>query len=299
MAANDPGVTRVPVQRLHRSGDVPPAEAGMVAPGPPMHRRVRFGIAGGEAGRGSGERLVPEEVPVAFRVNCSDYAVMLASPVDIEDFAHGFLRSEGLVRGPSDITGLRVDARPEGLVLRITLREQAGAAGAAPAERRVAGATGCGLCGVESLRDAIKPMPWLPDGPVIAPEAIRRAVDMLAGWQPGNSVSGALHAAAFADLDGRIRLSREDVGRHNALDKLLGALGRASLDATDGFVLMTSRCSFELVQKAARCGVRLLCTVSTPTALAVRLARRANLSLVQAGRRGDLLLLACEPRVRT
>ncbi|HYW04256.1 MAG TPA: formate dehydrogenase accessory sulfurtransferase FdhD [Gammaproteobacteria bacterium] len=263
-----------------------------------MHRTVGFGIAGGQGHRGHGERCVPEEVPMAFRVNCSDYAVMLASPADIEDFVHGFLRSEGLVRDPADITGLRIGALPEGLVLRITLREGI-AADAARAERRVAGATGCGLCGVESLRDAIKPMPWLPDGPVIAPAAIRRAVAMLGGWQPGNDVSGALHAAAFADPGGRIRLSREDVGRHNALDKLLGALSRASMDSADGFVLMTSRCSFELVQKAARCGVRVLCTMSTPTALAVRLAHRANLSLVQAGRRGDLLLLAGEPRVGT
>lgn len=262
---------------------------------PPMRRRVAFS-SWGEAGCGQGDRAVPEEVPVAFRVNCTDYAVMLASPADLEDFAHGFLRSEGVIRRPSDIVHLQIVSRPEGLVVRVTLRDEH-ALRDDPSERRVAGMTGCGLCGVETLRQAIKHMPWLRDGSPISPAAVSQAVAALHDWQPHNAASGALHAAAFSDQEGRIRLSREDVGRHNALDKLIGALSRGACDPASGFVVMTSRCSFELVQKAARCGIRLLCTVSAPTALAVRLAQQANMSLITMARSGELLLLSGERRL--
>lgn len=262
---------------------------------PPMRRRIGFS-SWHETGRGQGDRAVPEEVPVAFRVNCTDYAVMLASPMDLEDFAHGFLRSEGVIHRASDIVHLQVLSRSEGLIARVTLRDGL-ALKDDRSERRVAGITGCGLCGVESLRQVVKPMPWLRHGPSIALAAVSRAIAGLPDWQPHNAVSGALHAAAFADLEGRITLSREDVGRHNALDKLLGALSRGAYEPDSGFVVMTSRCSFELVQKAARCGISLLCTVSAPTALAVRLALQANMSLVTSARSGELLVLSGEQRL--
>lgn len=264
-------------------------------PLPDMRRRVAVQIPGA-TGLRQLERTLPEEVPVAFRVDDSDYAVMLASPGDIEDFAVGFMLSEGVIGARADMAELRVAPKPEGLVVHIALRDPFGLA-PGKHDRRVAGVTGCGLCGVETLRETIKPLPWLADGPRIAPEALRRALNDLRAWQPHNALSGALHAAAFADAEGNIQLAREDVGRHNALDKLIGALTHRQQDPSRGFVVMSSRCSFELVQKVARCGIRLLCTVSSPTALAVRLAHRANLTLLTRGKDGNLLLLSGAHRI--
>lgn len=242
----------------------------------------------------AGERNFPEEVPIAVVVNDADYAVMLASPADVTDFAYGFLRAEGLVRDPAEVDSVDVRRRPEGLIVQVRLL------GALPAEqraRRLAGVSSCGLCGVESLRDAIKPMARVPDGPVYPGAAIVRAMTGLREVQPYNAVAGAMHAAAFADAEGQLVCAREDVGRHNALDKLIGALLRTGVPPESGFVVMSSRCSYELVQKAAAFGLRLLCTASAPTALAVRLAAEANLSLVSLVRDGSFLVVAGGERI--
>ncbi len=291
MAAHSVPLEQVDTKRAGGPIEFGPPDAAL----PDMRQHLRV-EAWRDGDRYAADRTVPEEVPVAFRVNSTDYAVMLASPRDIEDFAVGFMRTEGVITRLEDLEEIEVMPKPEGIVVRLILRS--------PLElpdrerdRRVAGVTGCGLCGVESLREAIKPMPWLSAGPDISPRAVLAALADLRNWQPNNALSGALHAAAFAGTDGRILLAREDVGRHNALDKLIGALHRQGIDPDAGFVVMSSRCSFELVQKVARSGIRLLCTVSSPTALAVRLANQANLSLITQGRSGELLLLSGAHRV--
>ncbi|APZ44622.1 hypothetical protein BW247_08350 [Acidihalobacter ferrooxydans] len=233
-----------------------------------------------EAGCEYGRRCVPEEVPVALRLNCRDYAVMLASPADLEDFVYGFLLTERQIERAEDIAELSFDERAEGIVARVTLRGSAADRQRPDGGQRLPGATGCGLCGVQSLRDAVRPVPRVAPAPRIAPEAVCRAVAALRDWQPLNASAGALHAAAFADIAGNIVTAREDVGRHNALDKLIGALLRDGRTSHGGLVVMSSRCSYELVQKAAAFGVSLLCTVSAPTALAIRLAEEAGMTLI-------------------
>lgn len=245
-----------------------------------------------------GRCCVPEEVPLALRVNCADYAVMLASPVDLEDFAYGFLFTEGLIKAVDEVAELTVMERAEGIVLRVLL-DDAGFRRAPPADesRRLPGATGCGLCGVQNLREAMRPVPRVAGLPRVSSAAVARAVAALRQWQPLNASVGALHAAAFADADGAITLAREDVGRHNALDKLIGALLREGRSARDGFVVMSSRCSYELVQKAARFGVGMLCTVSAPTALAIRLAEEAGMTLVSRARTDAFAVFSGEHRL--
>lgn len=275
-----------------RPGRVPvdvPVVTDDAAAGPPRaapYREVPVARWSGGA-PAEGLRRVPEEVPVAVRVDCADYAVMLASPTDLEDFGVGFLYTEGVIDGPGDIAALSHSEHDEGIVLRVER-----CAGATPiAEvreggRRIAGATGCGLCGVEALSDAVRPVRRVPAAAAVDAAAVHRAVAGLREWQPLNASTGALHAAAFAAADGTIVIAREDVGRHNALDKLAGALLRDGIDPGDGFVVMTSRCSYELVQKAARLGTGTLCTVSAPTGLAIRLAGEAGMTLI-AQARGD------------
>ncbi|RNF28687.1 formate dehydrogenase [Massilia aurea] len=241
-----------------------------------------------------GSELLAEEVPVALVYNGISHAVMLASPQDLEDFAVGFSLSERIVRAAQDIREVEVETGPHGIALAIDIAP--GAMARLKATRRARlGRTGCGLCGIDSLawfeREMAQNDPR--DGDVcetdglFAPHALQRAMAAMAGQQRLHQATGAMHAAGWADRDGRLLLVREDVGRHNALDKLVGALARAGIDARDGFALVTSRASFEMVQKAARAGIGLLAAISAPTAMAVRLADRAGLTLagfVRGGR---------------
>ncbi len=241
-----------------------------------------------------GSELLAEEVPVALVYNGISHAVMLASPQDLEDFAVGFSLSERIVRAAGDVRGVEVEAGPHGIALEIDIAP--GAMARLKATRRARlGQTGCGLCGIDSLAWFEREMaPHDPrDGGVrdttgpFAPQALQRAMAAMAGQQRLHQATGAMHAAGWADRDGRLLLVREDVGRHNALDKLVGALARAGIDAGAGFALVTSRASFEMVQKAARAGIGLLAAISAPTAMAVRLADRAGLTLagfVRGGR---------------
>ena len=245
-----------------------------------------------------GSELLAEEVPVALVYNGISHAVMLASPQDLEDFAVGFSLSERIVRAARDVREVEVEAGPHGIALAIDIAP--GAMARLKATRRARlGRTGCGLCGIDSLawferemaQDDLQHHPRDGGAHVtrdrFAPQALQRAMAAMAGQQRLHQATGAMHAAGWADRDGRLLLVREDVGRHNALDKLVGALARAGIDPGAGFALVTSRASFEMVQKAARAGIGLLAAISAPTAMAVRLADRAGLTLagfVRGGR---------------
>ena len=237
----------------------------------------------GSAG-GSGERTVPDEVAVNLVYSTIPFAVMMATPADLLDFAYGFSLTEGVIRGPEDIRAVEAQAEGRGLRLVVTL---------APARlhehlsrrRSLVGRTGCGLCGVEELKD----LPEVPraagPAPPLSLAAVRRALAGLAHSQPLGDATRGVHAAAFADGTGRVVLVREDVGRHNALDKLIGAMLRAALSPQDGFVLVTSRCSFEMVEKAAALGARALVAISAPTSLALERARHHDMTLLAVARR--------------
>jgi FdhD protein len=231
---------------------------------------------------------VPEEVPVALQFNSEDYAVMMATPADIEDLAVGFAISEGLVDRASDISAVLVLHAGEGLTADIAVAE-ARLNRERMARRSLEGRTGCGLCGIEDMKDAIRmPARKAPKVP-FSPLAVARAFEQLPAHQPMNALNRTVHAAAWCTLDGDIRLSREDVGRHNALDKLIGVLARTDADFAQGFVVMSSRCSFELVRKCAHAGIGALATISAPTALALSLAGTAGLQLAAHSQRGIMI----------
>ena len=228
---------------------------------------------------------VPEEVPVALQINTEDVAVMMATPADLRDFAVGFLLTEGLVTTPESINATLVMPVENGVTVDVAV-DEADVHRARIAKRAMEGRTGCGLCGVETIADALKPLPRLTNRYTPDPAAILAAAAALPGHQPMNRVNRTVHGAAWVSSSGTIELVREDVGRHNALDKLIGALTRAGTDTSKGFVLMTSRCSFELVQKCAISGIGALVTVSAPTALALQLAEKSGMYLAALGAGG-------------
>lgn len=223
---------------------------------------------------------VAVEVPVALTVNGISQAVMLATPADLEDFALGFALAEGWITQPHELKDIEVDERADGIELALTLtaaREQ----GLKLRRRQLAGRTGCGLCGLESLADfaALEPRPVQGFDP--APGALARAMAALRDAQVLNARCGGLHGAAWCAPDGSLRLAREDVGRHNALDKLIGARARAAVreGVETGFVAMSSRASHELVHKSAMAGIGVLACVSAPSSLAIATAERLGLQL--------------------
>jgi FdhD protein len=222
---------------------------------------------------------VAEEVPVAFAYRQRTHAVMMATPCDLEDLAIGFSLSEGIVEDAREIHRVTVARHSRGIELRIDV-SPATADRLAMRVRAIAGRTGCGLCGVEAIDDAVRVPARVASTLTVTAEAIWRATSALTEQQPLNSDTHAIHGAAWATPSGDLRIVREDVGRHNALDKVLGALACAGMTAGDGFVVVTSRASFELVQKAAKCGVPILAAVSRPTGLAVRMADAAGMGLV-------------------
>ena len=232
-----------------------------------------------EAGTHPARAAIAEEVPVAFIYAQRTHAVMMATPCDLEDLAIGFTLSEGIVENAGEIRRVRVSRHSRGIDVVIEVPTAVADRLAARA-RALPGRTGCGLCGVEAIDDAIRVPAAVASTLTVTAEAIWRATSALAEQQPLNCDTHAIHAAAWADPSGELRIVREDVGRHNALDKVLGALAHAGTAAGEGFVVVTSRASFELVQKAAVCGVPILAAVSRPTGLAVRLAEAAGVSLV-------------------
>jgi FdhD protein len=243
-------------------------------------------IAWRQGKAGSGERTLAEETPVAFTYNRTTYAVMLATPADLEDFAVGFSLTEGVIDSPSDITALDVLQVPDGIELRMDLAP-ARLAGLEKRRRRLAGFGGCGLCGMESLAQVLRPLPAPRGGSAdwrIEAATLTAAMAALPARQALNREARALHAAAFLLPATGIVAVAEDVGRHNALDKLAGYLARHGIDGADGAVLLSSRVSVELVQKTARIGAGLLAAVSAPTALALRVAQDAGITVVGVAR---------------
>jgi FdhD protein len=231
---------------------------------------------------------VPEEVPIAILFNSQAYAVMMATPADLDDFAVGFALAEGIVSHAKDIRGILILPSEQGLAADLSVDETKLNRNRM-AKRSLEGRVGCGLCGIEDIKDAIRmPAGQVPDV-VLSPEAVKKAYEALPAFQPMNAVNRTVHAAAWCDPMGDILLSREDVGRHNALDKLIGALARVEINLRTGFVLMSSRCSFELVQKCALAGIGALATISAPTALALTLARQAHLKLAALSKRGVMI----------
>lgn len=231
---------------------------------------------------------VPEEVPLAVLFNSQNYAVMMGTPADFEDFAIGFAIAEGLIAKASDVTAVLVLPTAQGYAIDLSVPEEK-IDRSRMARRALEGRTGCGLCGIEDMKDAIRMPARSVPAVELRPQAVARAYDELPAHQPMSRVNRTVHAAAWCAPDGQILLSREDVGRHNALDKLIGALARDGRDLSAGFVLMSSRCSFELVQKCAIAGIGALATVSAPTALALSLARQANLKLAALASRGVMI----------
>lgn len=222
--------------------------------------------------------IVAEEVPVAFEYNGISHTVMLATPADLEDFALGFSLSEGIVDKRSEVFGIEIDEAEAGITVQLKI---AGGAFARLKEHRrtLAGRTGCGVCGAESLTQVVRDLTPLADAAPFPLAALYEGMHRLPIHQRLQQATGAVHAACRIAADGGISHVREDVGRHNALDKTLGALARAD-ETPGGALLITSRASFEMVQKSAALGYGILAAVSAPTTAAVRLADKLNLTLV-------------------
>lgn len=231
---------------------------------------------------------IAEEVPIAMVYNGTSFAVMMATPHDLEDFALGFSLSEGLIGDPSQLLQLEVHPLLEGIELAMRVTENAvGAHIDRQNERLLPGRSGCGICGTRELENAIRHNHPVGAGHTITRDALEQALQHLQTQQPMNRATGAVHAAAWADRNGQIVLVREDVGRHNALDKLIGAMRRVGIDANDGMALITSRASYEMVTKATSAGITVLAAISAPTALAIELARSAGITLVGFTRPGS------------
>jgi FdhD protein len=245
---------------------------------------------------GDGIRFVPEEVPIAMTYNGGSQAVMMATPQDLEDFAIGFSLNEALVERLSDIENLEIVHLDEGVELRMWLGESAGSRLTAR-RRAMAGPTGCGLCGIDSISEAVRPTAKVASESPFSAAQIMAAIASLPAVQKLNIQTRAVHAAAFWSPQSGIEFVREDVGRHNALDKLSGALARAKRPTHAGIVSLTSRVSVEMVQKAAAIGAPVLASVSAPTALAVRTAEEAGVTLVAVARQDGFEVFANGHRI--
>jgi FdhD protein len=228
-------------------------------------------------------RVVPRETPVALTYNRTTHAVMLASPADLEDFAFGFSLSEGIIEQASDILALEIVEVPDGIECRMDLATDRLEV-LTRRQRRLAGPSGCGLCGLDSLAAAVRPVPAVSSGRSYAPAMIQEAMRAMPAAQMLNSATHAVHAAAFWTPEQRLLTLREDVGRHNALDKLSGALLRDGAQATEGLLLLSSRVSVEMVQKAATLGAPVIVAISAPTSLAIEVANRAGITLIGVAR---------------
>ncbi|HZR35573.1 MAG TPA: formate dehydrogenase accessory sulfurtransferase FdhD [Nevskia sp.] len=245
------------------------------------------------------EDCVAEEAPVALVYNGEPHVVMMATPLDLEDFALGFSFSEGVIEDAGELESLELFHHEGGRSHEIRLHIPAHRHDALLQRRRnLHGRTGCGLCGAETIADAIRSPRRVGAGVAIAAAALRRAQDELRRRQALNRLTGATHAAAWCAPDGAVQLVREDVGRHNALDKLIGAMLRGGRDAARGFVLVTSRASYEMALKAAMAGIPLLAAISAPTDYAIRVAEEAGLSLIGFTRGDSFVIYACPARVQ-
>jgi FdhD protein len=258
-----------------------------------IHRPARrLTVVGSEAL----DEIVVEEVAVALVYNGVSHVVMMATPCDLEDFGRGFSLTERIVEKPSEIYDIEVEPAGRGIEVRMEIAAQRMAA-LKERRRSLAGRTGCGLCGIDSLEAALRPVPTVRADARVSRRAIDRAMAALPALQHINRLNGATHAAGWATADGTLLSVREDVGRHNALDKLCGALALAGNVEAGGFVVVTSRCSFEMVQKAAAMDAAAIAAVSAPTSLAIETAEQAGIALVAFVRDGRLTAYANADRI--
>jgi len=241
-------------------------------------------------------RDVPEETAVALVHDAATTAVMMATPSDLAEFGLGFSLTEGIIAAPSEIRDIDVAPGPDGVEVRMWLSPRSSAAAAAR-RRRQAGPTGCGLCGVDSLAHALRAPPVVGRGLTLRPQDIHAALAALPQLQTLGDLTRAVHAAGWWSPGGGYLAVREDVGRHNALDKLAGALAMAETPAPPGAVVLTSRVSVEMVQKAAMIGAQAIIAVSAPTALAIRTAEAAGMTLVAVARRDGFEVFTGQDRI--
>jgi FdhD protein len=247
-------------------------------------RRFRFSVLEPDGGSTNDvERDVIIEAPIAIEVNGIGYAVMMATPIDLEDFAVGFSLSEQLITHAQQIISIDAHQAELGWILRIQLDAENAEKVFARARQRVSESS-CGLCGMENLEEVMRPLPRIKADIVVTNKAIFSALSQLRSRQLLNTATGSAHAAAFFAPDGSLLMTREDVGRHNALDKLIGALARAEQDISAGFILLTARCSLELAQKAILANCPMLVTISAATDLALDVAQKSGLRLISLAR---------------
>jgi len=259
-----------------------------------IHRLARRLTAGGEEAL---DEIVAEEVAVALVYNGISHAVMMATPCDLEDFALGFSLTEGIVEKSSEVHDIEVESAGHGVEVRLSIAARR-MVRLQERRRSLAGRTGCGLCGVDSLEAALRPVRVSTTDAPISRRAIAQAMAALPGQQRINRVNGATHAAGWATTDGTLLAVREDVGRHNALDKLGGALARLERPAGEpGFVVVTSRCSYEMVHKAAALDAMAIAAVSAPTSLAIETAEQAGIVLAAFVRESRLTVYANAERI--
>ena len=242
------------------------------------------------------EDWVSEEVPIALEFNGISHAVMLATPCDLEDFALGFGLSEGIFANASELYGCELASDGSGVTVSMEVSARSFAT-LKHRRRTLAGRTGCGVCGTESLANVLRPTPSVSTDIHFHVQAILDGMRSMRDGQTLNTVTGSMHAAAWCGTNGEVQVLREDVGRHNALDKLVGALASAGLTAETGFIAVTSRASIEMVQKAAMAGAPLIAAVSAPTQLAVDAAHRSGMSLVGLVRENDLVIYSHAGRI--
>ena len=249
------------------------------------------------AGTESATDAVADERPVAFRYHGVPHVVMLATPADLEDLAVGFTLSEAIVAAPAEIRSVSLATVDEALEVNLDIAPERFAA-LLQRHRNLTGRTGCGMCGAETLADAIREPPALAAGLELSSAGLQAALEALAPRQALNARTGSIHAAAWVVPQEGVTLLREDVGRHNALDKLIGALVRRGEDLRRGYVIVTSRASYEIVQKAATVGIQAVVAVSAPTAFAIRSAAAFGLTLVGFARPGRHVIYAHGERLR-
>jgi FdhD protein len=259
------------------------------------------GCRGGRAF--AAQETVAVEAPVALEFNGVSHAVMLATPRDLHDFGLGFSLSEGILDSVADLLDIEIAIereKPESAGgITLGMRISGGCFARLKEYRRtLAGRTGCGLCGTESLSQALRPVAPVTHAFSVEAEAVSRGLAAMRALQPLHQATGAVHAAAWCDAQGEVLMLREDVGRHNALDKLVGALARAGMRTDNGFALVTSRASFEMVQKSAQAGMAVLAAISAPTSLAIDTAKAANVALIGFARERDLSVYSHPERVR-